>query len=84
VGLCSASQATSGIPRSIKAVKKEISKRSTNSFDPGQFFTTPQGKSAAVLSKEQHSFDLDTDQCIMAQSYRMSIYPRQGIRDSWN
>jgi hypothetical protein len=84
VGLCSASQATSGISGDIETVKKEVFERSTNSLDPGQLFATPQGKGTAVLPEEQYSFDLDADQCIMAQSYRMSVYPCQGIRDSWN
>ena len=84
VGLCSFSQAASGIPRSIKAFKEEVSEKSANPFDPGQLLTPSQGKGIAVLSKEQYSPDLDTDQCFMAESYRMSVYPCQGIRDSWN
>jgi len=84
VGLCSASQATSGIPRSIETFKEEVSERPANSSDPGQLLTPPQGKGTALFPEEQYSFDLDTDQCIMAQSYRMPIYPCQGICGSWN
>ena len=84
VGLCSAPQTTSGIPRCIEAFKKEVPQRSANSSDFGQLLPAPEGKGVAVLPQKQYSFDLDADQCIMAQSYRMSIYPCQGIRDSWN
>ena len=84
VGLCSAPQTTSGIPRCIEVFKKEVPRRSANSSDFGQLLAAPEGKGLAVLPQKQYSFDLDADQCIMAQSYRMSIYPCQGIRDSWN
>jgi hypothetical protein len=84
LGLCSASQTTSGIPWGIEAFKKEVLQRSANSSDFGQLLAAPEGKGVAVLPQKQYSFDLDADQCIMAQSYRMSIYPCQGIRNSWN
>jgi hypothetical protein len=84
VGLYVAPQTTSGISRSIEIFKEEVSGRSANSPDSGQFLTAPQSQGLAVLPREQYSFDLDANQCIMAQSYRMSIYPCQGIRDSWN
>lgn len=79
VGLYSTSQAASGISRSNEVVKEEISEISADSPDSGQLLATPQGKGVTVLSEEQYSFDMDADQCIMAQSYRMSVYPRQGI-----
>jgi hypothetical protein len=84
VGLCSFSQATPGGPGSVEAFKKKISEKSTHSFDIGQFLATPQTKGSEVLPTEQYSYDLDTDQCFMAQSYRMPVYSREGIRNSWN
>lgn len=83
VGLCSFSQKTSGSPGSVEAFKEKVPEKSTHSFDPGQFLAAPQVESDTVLPTEQHSFDLDTHQCIMAQSYRMSIYTCEGVRDSW-
>jgi hypothetical protein len=84
VGLCPSTQTTSGSIGSIKAFTEKVSKKSAYPSDIGQLFAAPQGKGVAVLSKEQYSFDLDADQCIMAQSYRMSVYPCKGIRNSWN
>jgi hypothetical protein len=84
VGLCSASQASSGISRSVKVIKEEVSESSENSSDIGQLLATSQSKGIAILPKEQYTFDLDTNQCIMAQSYRMSIYSCKGICYSWN
>jgi len=63
---------------------EEISEKSANPFDIGQLLTAPQSKSAEVLSPEQYSSDMDADQCIMAQSYRMSVYTCKGIRYSWH
>jgi hypothetical protein len=84
VGLCSAPQTASGIPGSIETVKEEVSEKSAYSSDLGQLLAAPQRKDTAVLPQEQYPFDLDADQCFMAQSYRMSVYPCQGIRYSWN
>jgi hypothetical protein len=84
VGLYAASQTASGIPGCIEAFTEEVSQRATHSSDFGQLFAAPQRESAAVLQQEQYSFDLDANQCIMAQSYRMSVHPCQGIRHSWN
>jgi len=63
---------------------EDVSEETTNSFDTGQLLTAPQSKSAEVLPSEQYSSDLDTDQRIMAQSYRMSVYTCKGIRYSWH
>lgn len=84
MGLHAASQTTSGVPGSIEVSTKEVSQRAANSSDSGQLLATPQGESAAVLPRKQYSFDLDADQRIMAQSYRVSVHPCQGIRHSWN
>jgi hypothetical protein len=84
VGLCSYSQKTSGDPGSVEAFKEKVSEKSTHSFDLGQFLAAPQTEGSEVLPTEQYSHDLDTDQCIMAQSYRMPIYSCEGICDSWN
>lgn len=84
VRLHAASKTAPRVPRSVKAFTKEISQTAANPSNPGQLLPTPQGESAAVLPQKQYSFDLDANQCIMAQSYRMSVYPCQGICDSWN
>ena len=84
VGLCSCSQKTSGSPGSVEVFKEKVSEKSTHSFDPGQFLAAPQTEGAEVLPTEQYSYDLDTDQCFMAQSYRMPVYSCEGICDSWN
>lgn len=79
LGLCSTPQEASGITGAIEAVEKQVSERSTHPFDPGQLWPAPQTESTAVLSAEQYSYDLDTDQCFMAESYRMSVYSCEGI-----
>ena len=79
VGLFSSSQKTSGSPGSVEAFKEKISEKSTHSFDPGQLLTASQAKSAALLSQKQYPLDLDANQCIMAQSYRMPVYTCEGI-----
>jgi hypothetical protein len=84
VGLCSSTQTASGSTGSIEIFTEKVSKKETYPSDIGQIFAAPQAKGVAVLSQEQYSFDLDGDQCIMAQSYRMSVYPCKGIRNSWN
>lgn len=84
VGLCSCSQKTSGDPGSVEVFKEKVSEKSTHSFDSGQLLTASQAKSAALLSQRQYPLDLDADQCIMAQSYRMPVYSCEGICDSWN
>lgn len=84
MGLYAAPQATSGIRRSVETFKEEVSGISANSPDSGQFLAAPQSQGLAVLPREQYSFDLDADQCIMAQSYRMSIYACERICNSRN
>ena len=84
VGLHAASKTASGVSGSLEVVKEEVSQRAANSSDLGQLLATPQGESTAVLPHKQYSFDLDANQRIMAQSYRVSIHPCQGIRHSWN
>jgi hypothetical protein len=69
MGLCSATQKASGIFSSIKMLTEDVSEETANPFDIGQLFSAPESKSAEVLSSEQYSSDLDTDQRIMAQSY---------------
>jgi len=84
VGLCSSSQTTPGSPGNVEAFKEEVSEKSTHSFDLGQFLAAPQTKGSEVLPTEQYSHDLDTDQCFMAQSYRMPVYSCEGICNSWD
>ena len=64
--------------------KEEVFEESANSFDSGQFLAAPQAESVEVLPAEQYSYDLDADQCFMAESYRMSVYACEGIRNSRN
>ncbi len=84
VGLCSSSQKTSGSPGSTEAFKEKVSEKTTHSFDLGQFLAAPQTEGAEILPTEQYSYDLDTDQCFMAQSHRMPVYSCERICDSWN
>jgi hypothetical protein len=55
-----------------------------DSFNPGQLLAASKAKSAALLSQKQYPPDLDSDKCIMAQSYRMPVYACKGICNSWN
>jgi len=64
--------------------KEEVSEKSANSFDPGQFLAAPQTESNAFLPAEQYSYDLDTDERVMAQSDRMPVYACEGVCDSRN
>jgi len=82
VGICSTSQTASGIPRRIEALEKKVPEASKDSFDPRQLLTAPQRQGSRLLSQEQYSLDLDADQRVMAQSYRMSVYSCKRIRDS--
>jgi len=84
VGLCPSSQKTSGSLRSIKVFKEKVSEKSACSSVIRQLLAAPQGEGIAVLSKEQYSLDMDADECFMAQSYRMPVYLRERICDSWN
>ena len=84
VGLYATPQTASGVSGSLEVFAEEVSQRLAHSPDFGQLLPAPQRESAAVLSQEQYSFDLDADQRIMAQSYRVSVHPCQGIRHSWN
>lgn len=82
MGLCSFSQKTSGSAWCIEAVKKKVSEESADSFNSGQFLAAPQAGGVAVLPEEQHSYDMDTDQCFMAESHRMPVYSCEGICNS--
>ena len=84
VGLCSSTQKTSGVLGNVEVFEKEVSGKSANPFDIGQLLAAPQAEGVEVLPTEQHSYDMDTDQCFMAESYRMPVYPCEGICDSWN
>jgi len=84
VGLCSSSQKTSGSSGSAEVFKEKISEKSSHSFDFGQFLAASQTEGAEILPTEQYSYGLDSDQCFMAQSYRMPVYSCEGICDSWS
>lgn len=56
--------------------------RSTHPLDSRQLFAARNARGAPMVPTEQRAFDLDTDERILAQPNRMSVYPGQGIRDS--
>lgn len=80
VGLYAQTKETSGDTRSAETVAKKVSEAPADSSDPGQLLAAPQSGGAAVLPKEQHSYDLDADKCLMAESHRMPVHACQGIR----
>jgi len=84
VGLCSSSQKASGVFGNVEVFEEEVSGQPADTFDSGQLLTAPQAEGAEVLPTEQHSYDMDTDQCFMAESYRMPVYSCEGICDSRN
>ena len=79
VGLCTQEKTSSGSIECIETSSQQVSERAADSFDTGQFFAAPQVEGIEVLPQEQHSYDLDADQCFMAESYRMSVYTCEGI-----
>ena len=84
VGLCTQEKASPGSIECFETASQLLSGRSADSFDTGQFFTASQVEGIAVLPEAQHSYDLDADQCFMAESYRMSVYTCEGICYSRN
>jgi hypothetical protein len=84
MGIRSSTQKTSGSARCVEAASRTVSHASADTFDSGQFLAAPQAEGVGVLPSEQYSHDLDTDQCIMAESYRMSVHTCERICDSWN
>jgi hypothetical protein len=59
-----------------------VSAQAADSSDPGQLLSARHAAGATVVPEEQHSFDLDADKRLMAQSYRITVHAGQGIRDS--
>jgi len=84
VGLYATPQTASGVLGHIEVLTEEVSPGAAYSPDSGQLLAAPQREGLAILSQKQYSLDLDADQRVMAQSYRMSVYPCQGIRHAWN
>lgn len=84
MGLCSCSQEASGGISRIEAAEEKVPQKAANSSDSGQFLAAPQVEGEAFLPTKQYSYDLDTNQCLMAESYRMPVYSREGICDPWN
>ena len=83
VGLCPQTQKTSGILGRSETATQKVPSGPENPPDPGQLCTASQGEGATVLLAEEYPSDLDAHQCIMAEPYRVSVHPRQGIRNSW-
>ena len=84
VGLCSQEKASSGNIECFEAASQQVSGKATDSFNSGQFLSASQTKGVEVLSTEQYSHDMDADQRIMAESYRVPVYSCKGICHSWN
>ena len=82
VGLCPQTQKASGILGGSETATQEVSRGPENSPDSRQLRAASKGGGATVLPAEQYPLDLDAHQCIMAESNRVSVHPRQGIRDS--
>lgn len=84
VGLCSQEKTSSGSIECFETASQQISETAADSFNPGQLLAASKAKSATLLSQKQYPPDLDSDKCIMAQSYRMPVYACKGICNSWN
>jgi hypothetical protein len=84
VGLCSQEKASSGNFGCLETSSQEVSEKAADSFNSGQFLAASQTKGGEVLPTEQYSYDMDADQCIMAESYRMPVYSRKRVCDPGN
>ena len=60
----------------------EVSRRATHPFDLGQLLTAWYSRGQTLVPSQQCSFDLDANQCLVAQPNRMPVHPRQGVRHS--
>jgi hypothetical protein len=69
VGLCPQEKASPGNIECFETASQQVSETAADSFNSGQFLAAPQKGSAAVLPPKQYSYDLDSDQCIMVESY---------------
>jgi len=79
LGIYPQPKTTPGNAVRLETSSQKVSSLAANTSDSGQLFAASQGRCEAVLSEEQCAFDLDADECIMAQSNRMSVYAGEGI-----
>lgn len=82
VGIYPKTEAFSRVFSGAEVDAKVLSKAATDTFDTGQLFSTWHTGCSKVVSPKQCSFDMDTDECVMAQSNRMPVHSGQGVRDS--
>ena len=79
LGIYPQPKTTSGDAWSFETSSQKVSGLAANPSDTGQLFAAPQECCEAVLPEEQCAFDLDADECVMAQSNRVSVYAGEGI-----
>ncbi len=82
VGIYAEQEAVARGARRVETHAPTVSTRATHSSDPGQFLTTRNPRSQAMVSTAQHPFDLDANKCVLAKPNRMSVHAGQGIRHS--
>ncbi len=82
VGTYPKTEAFSRVFGGAEADAETLSAVPTHTLDPGQFFSAWHSRCSKVVSPKQCSFDMDTDECVMAQSNRMPVHSGQGVRDS--
>jgi hypothetical protein len=79
LGIYPQPKTTPGNAWGLETSSQKVSSLAANPSDIGQLFAASQGCCEAVLPEEQCAFDLDADECIMAQSNRMSVYAGERI-----
>lgn len=79
LGLFTQAETPSGSSWCLKAFALAISDARAYSSDPGQLLTAQEEKGTTVLPQQQYSPDLDSNECLMAKSYRKSLYAGEGI-----
>ena len=79
LGIYPQPKTTPGNAWSFETSSQKVSCLAANPSDIGQLFAASQGCCEAVLPEEQCAFDLDADECVMAQPNRMSVYAGERI-----
>ena len=82
VGIYPKTEAFSRVFSGAEADEETLFAVPTHTLDPGQFFSAWHTGCSKVVLPKQCSFDMDTDECVMAQSNRMPVHSGQGVRDS--
>lgn len=82
VGIYPQTEAFSRIFGGAEADAETLSAVPTHTLDTGQFFSAWHTGCSKVVLPKQCSFDMDTDECLMAESHRMPVHSGQGVRDS--